>query len=313
MIMKKLVTGIGILLLFAGVSFAAGPKGKFAGQLPAYAYTLKDSFEVKGRQGIAVDEKYYYVSGSKAIYKYDKTGKLIASNEDPFAGYAIPSNHIGDIDVFNGELFISAEWFMDGVGKDIQIAIHDAETLAFKRSFKFEPSSGQEEVSGICVDRDKRTVWMVSWVGENSGRYIYEYSLDTGAFLRKVHIAPVPQWIQGIYYYNGALFVTADDGEADYDEPDHLYRINVTDKTFATVALEKTFTEVKRQGEIEGLAFDVSTGELLVHFNRGARIILGMPKGFYEGYTQEISEVYRFAVTAPDGKPAGEKGKPGKK
>lgn len=44
---------------------------------------------------------------------------------------------------------------MDGVGKDIQIAIHDAETLKFKKSFKFNPDSGQEEVSGICVDRDK--------------------------------------------------------------------------------------------------------------------------------------------------------------
>ena len=35
---------------------------------------------------------------------------------------------------------------MDGVGKDIQIAVHDAATLKFKRTFKFEPKSGQEEV-----------------------------------------------------------------------------------------------------------------------------------------------------------------------
>ena len=295
--MKKAVFLAVALVLLAGASAAKGSDvEQYAEQLPAYTYTLKDSFEVKGRQGIAVDDKHYYVSGSKAIYKYDKKGNLIASNETPFEGYAIPSNHIGDIDVFEGELFISAEWFMDGVGKDIQIAIHDADTLKFKRTFKFEPESGQEEVSGICVDRDKRTVWMSSWVGENSGRYLYEYDLATGKYLRKVHLAPVPQWIQGVYYYNGALFVTADDGEADYDEPDHLYRVNVTDKTYATVALEKTFTEVKRQGEIEGLAVDAATGELLVHFNRGARIILGMPKGFYDGYDKEICEVYRFEM-----------------
>ena len=294
--MKKLISFFMLLSLFSGAAVAmAADAGQYADQLPKYTHTLKDSFAVKGRQGIAVDDAYYYVSGSKAIYKYDKkTLELVASNEDPFAGYAIPSNHIGDIDVFNGELFISAEWFMDGVGKDIQIAIHDAETLKFKRTFKFEPESGQEEVSGICVDRDKKTVWMCSWVGDNSGRYLYEYDLASGKYLRKVHIAPVPQWIQGVYYYKGDLFVTADDGEADYDEPDHLYRVNVTDKTFATVALEKTFTEVKRQGEIEGLAVDAATGELLVHFNRGARIILGMPKGFYEGYDKEICEVYRF-------------------
>jgi len=294
--MKKLIPlFLAAFLIMAASAAAAADCEQYAEQLPKYVYTLKDSFEVKGRQGIAVDDKYYYVSGSKAIYKYDKkTLELVASNEDPFAGYAIPSNHIGDIDVFNGELFISAEWFMDGVGKDIQIAIHDAETLKFKRTFKFEPESGQEEVSGICVDRDKKTVWMCSWVGENSGRYLYEYDLASGKYLRKVHIAPVPQWIQGVYYYKGDLFVTADDGEADNDAPDHLYRVNVSDKPYATVTVEKAFTEVKRQGEIEGLAVDAATGELLVHFNRGARIILGMPKGFYDGYDKEICEVYRF-------------------
>lgn len=186
---------------------------------------------------------------------------------------------------------------MDGVGKDIQIAIHDAGTLKLKRSFAFEPSSGQEEVSGICVDTDKRTVWMVSWVGEESGRYIYEYSLDTGKYLRKVHLQPVPQWIQGIHYWKGKLFVTADDGNADFDEPDHLYRVEVTDKTYAPVIREKVFSEVKRQGEIEAGGVDPKTGEFLVLFNRGSRIVLGMVKGFYPGYDREISEVYRFKVT----------------
>lgn len=283
------------LTVFSGSVFAKeSPKN--LDQLPRYEYTLVDTFEVKGRQGITTDGDFYYVSGSKALYKYDKTGNLLLANENPFEGYAIPANHIGDIDVFNGEIFVSAENFMDGVGKDIQIAIHDADTLKLKRTFKFEPNSGQEECSGIAVDRDKRTVWMCSWVGEESGRYLYEYSLDTGAYLRKVHLQPVPQWVQGVYYYKGSLYLTADDGTADLDEPDHLYRVDITDKTYANVVLEKTFTEVKRQGEIEGLAVDPKTGELLVHFNRGSRIVLGMVKGFYPGYNKEISEVYRFKM-----------------
>lgn len=296
-IVARCIVLLAAVLLFGGEAQAAAKKNakeEYSQWLPQYVYTLKDTFEVKGRQGITTDGEFYYVSGSKSLYKYDKKGNLVASNENPFEGYAIPSNHIGDIDVFDGELFISAENFMDGVGKDIQIAIHDAKTLKFKRTFKFEPSSGQEEVSGICVDRDKRTVWMCSWVGEESGRYLYEYSLDTGKFLRKVHIAPVPQWIQGVYYYKGALYVTADDGIADLDAPDHLYRVNITDKPYATVTMERAFDDVKRQGEIEGLAVDPKTGEMLVLFNRGSRIVLGMVKGFYPGYDREISEVYRF-------------------
>ena len=91
--------------------------------------------------------------------------------------------------------------------------------------------------------------------------------------------------------------MTADDGDADFDEPDHMYKVNVSDQTSAQVTLEKTFTEVKRQGEIEGLSMDPETGELLVLFNRGARIVLGMGKGFYPGYDKEIHEVYRYKMT----------------
>ncbi|MDD3156960.1 hypothetical protein [Anaeromusa sp.] len=287
---------LGVSLL-ANVGMAKEAPVKDAEFLPKYDYTLVGSFEVKGRQGVCTDGEFYYVSGSKALYKYDKKGNLLQTNETPFEGYSIPSNHIGDIDVLDGEIFVSAENFMDGVGKDIQIAIHDAKTLKLKRTFRFEPSSGQEEVSGITVDPDKRSVWMCSWVGEESGRYLYEYSLDSGKFLRKVHLQPVPQWVQGVFYWKGNLYLTADDGTADLEEPDHLYRVNITDKSYASVVQEKTFTEVKKQGEIEGLTMDPKTGELLVHFNRGARIVLGMGKGLYPGYDREISEVYRYKMT----------------
>ena len=299
------------LPLFLGALSCAAPvqaEPRLANQQAKYEYTRIDSIEVKGRQGVASDGNYYYVSGSKALYKYDKNGKLLLANDKPFEGYPIAANHIGGIDVFNGEIFVSAENFMDGVGKDIQIAIHDADTLKLKRTFSFEPSSGQQEVSGICVDTDKRTVWMVSWVGEESGRYIYEYSLDSGKYLRKVHLQPVPQWIQGIHYWQGKLFVTADDGTADLDEPDNLYRVDVTEKSYAPVIRETAFFDVKRQGEIEAGGVDPKTGELLVLFNRGSRIVLGMVKGFYPGYDREISEVYRYKMT-----PLGQKHKVAKK
>lgn len=135
-------------------------------------------------------------------------GELLQSNETPFEGYPQPANHIGGIDVFNGEIFVGAENFKDGVGKDIQIAIHDANTLKLKRAFSFEASSGQQE---------------------------------------------------------------------------------------AHVVREKVFTDVKRQGEIEAGGVDPKTGEFLVVYNRGARIILGMPKGFYPGYDHEI---YRYKMTS---------------
>ncbi len=264
---------------------------------PKYTYKLKDVMKVDGRQGVACDGKYIYVSCSKALYKYDMDGKLVLKNDKPFeTGYTKAVNHLGDIDVYNGEIYCGVENFMDGVGKDIQVSVYDANTLKFKRAFPFNEASGQVETSGITVDPVKGTVWMCSWVGEESGRHLYEYDLD-GNYLRKVHLQPVPQWVQGVFYYDGSLFLTADDGTADDNEPDHLYRVDISSATNAPVILEKTFTEAIKQGEIEGLCVDPSTGDLLVHQNRGARIVLGMGKGMYPGYKSEVHEIYRYKMT----------------
>lgn len=263
--------------------------------LPKYEYTLNKVMEVNGRQGITTDGKFLYVSGSTTLAKYDLKGKLLVENKQPFIGYAKEANHIGDIDIHNNELYVSSEWFADGVGKNIQIAIHDADTLALKRSFDFNPDSGQLEVSGITVDTVNNSIWMASWVGEESGRYLYEYDLTTGKYKRKVHLQPVPQWIQGVYAFEGKLYITADDGTADEKEHDHLYRVEISDKhNEGRVVLERTLDDVKDYGEIEGLVVNPATKQMIIHSNRGKQIVLGMPKGFYPGYDREINELYFY-------------------
>jgi len=257
-------------------------------------YILDRVIDVKGRQGVAVDSQFYYVSGSTALYKYSKTGELLLSNETPFAHLQKNANHIGDIDVYQGEIFAGVEYFEDGQGKDIQIAIYDAKTLKFKRTIDYLPESGQVEVSGITVDYDSNAIWMTDWV---NGNYIYRYALDSGQYLGKIHLQPVPQYQQGIAYYQGHLYITADDGDAEMNEHDNLYKIKVLDNSFAHVHREKVFSEVKRVGEIEGLTFDKKNNELIVLFNRGKRIVLGMPKGLYSGYSKEIHEIYVYKMS----------------
>ncbi len=76
-----------------------------------------------------------------------------------------------------------------------------------------------------------------------------------------------------------------------------MYRVKLEPgATFGRVVLEKVFTEVKRVGEIEGLSIDPVTNQLLVLFNRGKRIVLGMPKGFYPWYDREIHEIYQYTI-----------------
>jgi hypothetical protein len=257
-------------------------------------YRLLRVFEVAGRQGIATDGESYFVSGSTALYVYSTDGELQAENSEPFADLEKPANHIGDISVHDGELFAGIEWFEDGRGTDIQIAVYDADTLRFKRSVDWSPDSGQVEVSALAVDADNGFVWMTDWV---SGAYIYRYDLEKGTYAGKLHLRPVPQWQQGIAVFDGFLYITADDGDAERDEVDNLWRVTAeTETSAAYVTHVKAFSEFRRTGEIEGIDFDRDAGEMLVLANRGKRILLGMPKGLYPGYEQEIHEVYVYRI-----------------
>ena len=180
---------------------------------------------------------------------------------------------------------------MDGDGKNIQVAVYDGDTLELKRVFPFRSDTGQLECSGIAVDPDGKTIYMTSWIDDESSEYLYMYDLNSQEYKGRLHMDPSLEYLQGIAYSNESLFVTCDDGNADEDAPDHMYKVNP--KTGA-VTLEKTFDDVTRQGEIEGLNFDPVSGQFLLLYNRGARIIEGMPSGFYEGYSEEIHEVFVY-------------------
>ena len=265
--------------------------------LPGFSYTLDSVHQVDGRQGIAWDNGEYYVSGSTTLSHYDKDWNRLACNTEPFKDFESGTkvNHIGDIDVYKGEIYAGVEYFMDGKATDIQIAIYDAETLKLKKNYPFEPESGQTECSGITVDTDNKSVWMCAWDEGESGRYLYRYDLSTGVYLGKYHLQCPPQWIQGIVYYDGWIYITADDGTADDGEPDHIYRCRVDlERTSFTVVLERTLDDVKLQGEIEGISVDRTNRQMLISYNRGSQIVLGMVKGFYDGYTEEIHEVYAY-------------------
>ena len=76
-----------------------------------------------------------------------------------------------------------------------------------------------------------------------------------------------------------------------------MYRIEISnDRKTGKLFLVKTFDEVVRQGEIEGLTFDSTRGEFVLLYNRGAMIKAGMPTGFYDGYDHEIHEVFIYQM-----------------
>ena len=176
------------------------------------------------------------------------------------------------------------------------MAVFDAGTLEYRRSIPWNPDSGQVECCGLAVDAARGHVWMADWV---HGEFLYCYDLATSAYVGKVMLHPVPQLQQGICVLMGKMLISCDDGDAEKEEPDHLYICDLykPDGTLARdaeVRLFRTMDDFRRTGEIEGLTFNPVTGAITVLANRGARIILGMPKGFYEGYDREIHELYTY-------------------
>lgn len=308
-------------------------------------YRLKKVVEVPGRQGIAADKDFFYVSDTRGLYKYDhnwnlvqkrvqikdKNGKFkdpLFNNPDPAKGGA---NHFGDIDVFDGKIYTGNEYFNLGRGVNISVDIYDANTLQYVESIPWRPESGQVEVSGVAVDRERNLVWLSDWV---DSRYVYAYSLETKQYYTKVQCRPEPYWCQGIFIVDGTMLLAADDGESTYHIADNVYKMDITGAPYTglvqgtepvkdtpwsvktdkdgkvvkrtgeiaggamggRVELFREMTDFRRAGEIEGLCIDPVTDDLLVLNNRGTQIILGMSQGPFknEGYTKEIHEVYIY-------------------
>ena len=302
--MKSDVKIAAALLLAAVAVFAVCRiAGTRAGEAaPGSRYVLSKVVEVEGRQGIATDGEHYFVSGSTALYTYDKEGNLLMSNTSPFEGLELEANHIGDIDCYDGKLFAGIEHFMDGVGRNIQVAVYDAATLRYLYSIPWTAESGQQEVCGLAVNPEHGHVWMADWT---QGHELYCYSLVSGEYVGKVALTPAPRLQQGICFIDGRMVISCDDGDAEADEPDRLWCCDLYPGTGDDVhdcgfpsevetSIFRVMDDFRRVGEIEGLSTDPVTGELLVLTNRGARIILGMPRGFYPGYDHEIHEVYVY-------------------
>ncbi len=289
------ITWRSLLLVLALLGLNACTSDRQLTQTSGFKFILETILEVEGRQGVATDGRIYVVSGSKSLYRYSLEGELLSANLEPFTGLDGNVNHLGDIAIYENELYAGIENFVNGRGENIQIAVYDLETLQFKRSIPWEPASGQLEVCGIAVDGPRKTIWLADWL---NGRYLYQYDLESGAYKGRVELSPVPKQIQGIMVWGDRLFLTADDGDADLEKHDHVYSITIpgSDESAAKqVVLVKTLDEFKRAGEVEGLCLSPDGNNLTVLMNRGTRIVQGMPQGFYPGYEREIHELYIYS------------------
>ena len=83
-------------------------------------------------------------------------------------------------------------------------------------------------------------------------------------------------------------------GKPFYGAPVAVAVLTDPEATTATVTLERTLDDVTLQGEIEGISIDRDKNQMLISYNRGSQIVLGMVRGFYEGYEEEIHEIFVY-------------------
>jgi len=169
--------------------------------------------------------------------------------------------------------------------------VYDASSLEYKYSIPWNAESGQVEVCGLAVDPENNRVWMADWV---QGHELYCYDLNSYEYIGKTTLDPAPGLQQGILCYGDKILISSDDGDAENLLPDHIYEITPNVGGESTVTLFRVMDDFIRAGEIEGLTVNPNTGEFIVLSNRGSRIVLGMVKGFYEGYDREIHELYIY-------------------
>ena len=76
-----------------------------------------------------IEEEYTNLTGDNYLtVSFDNVRPMSYLENGIYKGYELEVNHIGDIDIYNHELYHGVEYFFDGESKNIQVAVYDADT-----------------------------------------------------------------------------------------------------------------------------------------------------------------------------------------
>lgn len=255
-------------------------------------FTNADIYNVAGEQGICATDNHFYNNGSFKLVKYSPKMKqqLYVKVKDAPQGI----NHIGDIATDGQYLYLSMEHYDDAT-KDHQgtnqlcIGVYDRNTLKYRHSFPLDARSGQKEIAGVAYREKDHCLYLASWLDDKSSQYIYRYSRQ-GQYLGKYHLQNMPPHIQGLSFYQDELYLTADDGDANRNASDHVYKTKLKDGAKLTQVL--TLNNVRDQGEVEGITF--KDQKMYVLYVRGTRVVDGRRIGLKKGYQRPVYEIYSY-------------------
>lgn len=250
-------------------------------QLPT---TPHQGVALNGSNIIAID------TAKLIIVTKEDPSTVITSNTTAVADTGVSGvNHLGDGCVIGTELFVPLENYPSGNYTNQHIAVYDATTLQFKRSYDI--SAQNHEASSIAHRNGK--LYITDFV---RGKSVYVYNLD-GTFDKSLTLSKDISGLQGITFKDDVnLYLSYTDTV-----------VSATLKADSIEIGEPEYTSIY-PGSLEGLEYDESEDAVYLLTSGSATLLrlvsvtttpeLLVRKGFYKGVVASPSQVFTMGVTA---------------
>ncbi len=191
-------------------------------------------------QGVATDGTRIFFSGTDGLERTNTSYVRETANlrAIPMWLETMGSNHIGDIDLWNGVLYAPVE---DGRAyNNPQILLFDPETLAPGMAFPVPHALQTEGVPWVAINGPAAELYLAEW---NPTAQLNIFSLSTVTYLRSVGLRPAVGRIQGAKMFDGALYMSSDEAAK------AIYKVNVETGTVIHLF------DLPITSENEGIAF----------------------------------------------------------
>lgn len=158
-------------------------------------------------QGVTTDGTSWIFSGTTGLEKTSATFASATKN-----AFAIPlllvaqgSDHIGDIDFWNGKIYAPVE---DKTYASPKVVLYDPSSLSAGTVFDIPQNLQTKGVPWIAVDGPRDVAYMAEW---NPTPELHVFSLSTMAYQRAIPLSAPTGRVQGGKVYKGQLYLTTDD------------------------------------------------------------------------------------------------------
>lgn len=213
--------GITVPAASTGTSTGALPSPEvalrtFIGAFDSEAWTsgTTDTFSfgdaiVRG-QGLTTDGTSWIFSGNTGLEKTSATFVSTTKNAlaIPLVLAAQGSNHIGDIDFWNGKIYAPVE---DGKNyASPKVVLYDAASLGSGTIYDIPQNLQTKGVPWIAVDGPRGVAYLAEW---DPTPAINVFSLATMTFVRAIPLSSPTGRVQGGKVYKGQLYLTTDDAQ----------------------------------------------------------------------------------------------------